>query len=123
MKTYSETKNIAPFNWFAFLNERIERKDSISEKEQKRMVKKAKSWVTCACGNQCAVLDREKDGTPFDEKLEDWGVEFWDCIMNEDWAKGKRVLSKIEKRSSKLIAVAEKEAIRKLTILGYKFPE
>lgn len=64
----------------------------------------ASSWVTCACGNTCVVIPREKDtGVPYDKTLSRLGIEFYNAILNKRASKALLVLDRIEKRSQLII--------------------
>lgn len=102
-QTYSETKGEAPFNWFEFLKDRREGKP-IDDAEIAEARIKAESWVTCACGNQCARIERTDCGVPFDNELYNYGQKFYLAIENEDWDWALTLLMKIEKRVSDLMA-------------------
>ena len=99
MKTYTETQGKKPFDCNAFLN-----KEEISEQEWEYAENLAGSWVTCACGNQCDVIERRPiNGVPKDEELFNLGMWFSVSIDNKDIEKAKETLLKIEKRSAELI--------------------
>ncbi len=109
-KTYSETRDEAPFDWHQAL--------LFPEKhDHERLGDMAASWVTCACGNQCAIIPRavagiEKtyvrtmmcDGEPIDGILSALGFEFADAVQNMEWGNAERILFSIEARSAILIA-------------------
>lgn len=83
MKKYIETKSKAPFDWHQVLSKNCK---DMTQKEVKKLDKLSESWVTCACGNQCAIIPRAKShddgriqGEPLDEKLANLGGDFH-CI-------------------------------------------
>ena len=79
--------------------------DNWTDKERKKyyeLTDLAESWVTCACGNQCSILDRD-DGVPIDSKLKDLGCDFAGDISDMDITQAKRTLRDIDKRSEYLI--------------------
>ena len=88
MKRYSETKSKAPFDWNKALSKDCK---DMSEKEAKKLSNLAKSWVTCACGNQCSVIPRGLSntngdvpkGAPIDDQLRNLGASFHDDGVNE----------------------------------------
>lgn len=106
MKTYTEICGRDPFNWNEFLN-----KGDWSREELADAYERSSGWVTCAVGNQCSVIPRDGDGKPFDKELQRLGVGFYyflsSAAISEDPAieigKAKKILVKIEERSSKLI--------------------
>lgn len=106
MKTYAQENKEKNFDWNKFLN-----KGKWSQTELCDAAEKAANWVTCACGNQCAVIPRDRCGEPFDFKLKALGVDFSEHIDHardsesplEHIAKARKVLDKIEKRSTILI--------------------
>lgn len=77
MNTYAESKNMKTINWNGVLNALS--KDNLNSKQIKYFAEKSADWVTCACGNQCDVIPRTDDGEPYDDELDDLGVEF--CML------------------------------------------
>jgi len=61
------------FDWFAFLDQDIE---SISQDHLEEANSLADNWVTCACGQLCAALPRDRGNCPEDEKLYELGMDF-----------------------------------------------
>lgn len=104
MKTYAETQNEPPFDWNAKLDQFIAG-EYPEEDETRWLDELAGSWVTCACGNQCAAISRDPDsGKPIDYELKRLGLNFSVLIETQDWCRAKSVLGDIEKRSSELLA-------------------
>ena len=72
--TYSEEMGQPPFDWHSFLT-----KKRRTVKEWRAAEVLSHSWVTCACGNQCALLPRHKgcdqfpEGSPIDAQLFELG--------------------------------------------------
>jgi hypothetical protein len=134
MKTYSETKNKEKFDWNKFLDERIaeQPKDIKSyhgmsdgyikdtRKRFKKEIKMSSEWVTCACGNQCSILERDSDGEPVDDELAELGSDFYYEVDDLEWKTAKLTLKAIEKRSAKLIAEKIESSKKTLSSLGYK---
>lgn len=123
-RVYAETKGEPPFNWNVFLDQAIKtRGKSVDERAYQKVYSLSESWVTCACGNQCSILDRDYDGEPLDEKLKDEGMKFMDLVQDRQWGKAKLCLARIEKRSAKLISdkIHEKlqDEIKLLKSYGY----
>ena len=123
MKKYVESKNQSPVDWNAFLN-----KETYSLIEVSNAHYLAGSWVTCACGNQCEIIPRSISGRPIDDKLAELGCDFCmqlfsmyqkikrkyklilvtesSCIeFKQEIKEMKKTLTKIEKRSAKLIEI------------------
>lgn len=102
MKTYAEEEGVEPFNWHAFLELAIE--DAITGQESLDAIDEAEDWVTCACGNQCALIPRDPNhGSPLDEKLRELGVNFMLAIGSCDYQGAKIILTRIEQRSSEIL--------------------
>lgn len=115
MKNYTTTKGELPINWSKLLNRDCK---TMEYYETVEMSSNASSWVTCACGNQCAIIPRD-EGTskPNDTKLRNLGLRFYNNIQhmsayvsdkkidlaNKHRRKAINTLNKIEKRSSELI--------------------
>lgn len=104
MKTFAETRGELPFDWNAFLNKK--KHDSYDWFHAEWL---AKSWVTCACGNQCHIIPRERrlrrsaDGAPKDYRLLELGKKFYGAICEKRIGEAKEILAKIEIRSAELI--------------------
>lgn len=74
MSTYAESKGKAPIDWNARLNTPVKK---ITEQDAITWAKQASgSWVTCACGSQCADIPRDDIGAPIDLRLERHGKVF-----------------------------------------------
>lgn len=102
-KTYAETQGEAPFDWW----KAIDNPPRINSVAHELLMQKSKSWATCACGNQCAIiprLDDEDQGRPIDGKLLDLGARFHSYVVSCEWMRAKNILSLIEERSGILIA-------------------
>jgi hypothetical protein len=98
IKTYAESKRRPIFDWNEFLN-----KEEMANDEWAHAEDLSSSWVTCACGNMCDVIPREKGGRPLDINLDVYGMNFSDAIENKDKEEAKRILVLIELRSQYLI--------------------
>ncbi len=100
MKTYTEVEGSVPFDWYEALN-----RDIITEDEWEDLEKLARSWVTCACGVQCAIIPRDGDGVPIDSELKNLGGDygFFGAIKNHNQQDALHYLKQIEERSEKLI--------------------
>lgn len=144
MKKYTETKNRKPFDWFEALSKDCSK---MTIKESERLANKAGEWITCASGNQCAIIPRDKDGEPLDKQLKSLGTQFYtegikhmhfrledaeliksssgnkDFFINQANVYRKKAikyLGQIEKRSAYLIQQEIKKAKSTLSEFGYK---
>lgn len=103
MKTYAETKGAEPFDWNKALKGL---RTGIRAQNQTELSIRAKSWVTCACGNLCAEIPRWKfeKGRPVDERLADLGADFACHVAACKWSEARQTLAEIEKRSGEILA-------------------
>jgi uncharacterized protein YdcH (DUF465 family) len=134
MKTYAEANNKDKFDWNNFLDARISEQpkgitccDQMSptevkkaKQEFKKEINMAGEWVTCACGNQCNILERDNSGEPIDDELAELGSDFFYEVESLDWKSAKKTLKDIEKRSAKLINEKINNSKKTLITLGYK---
>lgn len=109
---YSTFKGFEEFNWNEFLNKK---KYTITELEL--AYEEAEGWATCAVGNQCKIIPRDKHGAPLDPRLKQLGVHFMELIEQMEFSrlendltlldsyrlKAKNCLEQIEKRSIQVI--------------------
>jgi hypothetical protein len=95
VKTYAESQNEQPFDWWKALEE--------PDKDWPDLRTKAASWTTCACGNVCDIIPRDEVDAPKDSQLAYLGSYFYVLIANADVVTAKEVLKEIEERSGKLI--------------------
>ncbi len=98
---YSVKAGEQAFDWRKALKRAISRK----QKKSPSLEEKSKSWVTCACGNQCSVIPRGHRGAPRDGILNDLGVLFFQNIEGGKFKEALVTLDRIEERSIKLIKV------------------
>jgi hypothetical protein len=79
MKTYALQQGHpdSVFDWNAFLALKAPTRTQCEV-----AVRKAHSWVTCACGNQCASIPRKGTGEPVDTLLNQHGLRFATQIEN-----------------------------------------
>lgn len=144
MKKYTETKGSKPFNWFEALSKDC---SQMTIKESQKLANKAGGWISCATGNQCAIIPRDKDGEPLDKKLRSLGTQFYtegvkymhfrleDAELiksssgNKDFfikqannyrKQAIKYLGQIEKRSAFLIHQEIEKAKHTLSEFGYK---
>ena len=113
-KTYSEKRDIPPFDWNICLDELMAGKE-LSAELHKHYVSLAANWVTCACGNQCAILPRNLNGVPYDHALYGLGHYFYIQIKGASWSRAKETLQKIEARAHTLIQEILKNKNEKIT--------
>jgi hypothetical protein len=76
MKTYREVRGADPFDWWEFLD-KPEAEALIPMRIAQSL---SGSWVTCACGNLCAIIPRDATGEPEDQKLMELGMDFHKAI-------------------------------------------
>lgn len=105
MKTYAERHGNYKIDWWR----ELDNPPMSGSKEHRVLITQSERWVTCAVGNQCDVIPRDRKGCPHDYKLHALGVAFDLYITNAEWKKARKTLLKIEKRSAKLIAEINKE--------------
>ena len=96
--SYAAAQGVPPFDWNAFLL-----KPSYTDDEWQEAQNYANEWVTCACGNQCAVLPRGINGVPMDRVLADLGAMFCDAIWARDISEAYYILQAIEQRATTLL--------------------
>lgn len=105
-KTYSEEEGKEAFDWNKALSAK-----NISNETWEFLEKKARSWTTCACGNQCAILPRMVSGRPVDYLLATLGGNddgFYGAILRRDKVEASHLLRLIEMRSAYLIKNSKK---------------
>lgn len=101
-ETYAQQHGKQPFDWNAALSDPP---DEYDWTKLDHLYNLAADWVTCACGNQCAVLPRDWNGCPRDLMLAHLGDEFMHCISDRDWPQARTTLARIEARSAELLAL------------------
>lgn len=129
MKTLAEVKGRKPFDWNAFFKQK-----TYTDKELNAAKLLACNWVTCACGNQCAIIPRGtymSSKEPTDYNLRMLGLSFTDMVSNMNanhnnkkefnvWKKRAiLILKKIEKRSAVLVAKEIELINTRLSFAGY----
>lgn len=103
-RTYCETQNAQPFDWWEFLDLADAGKIAKHSPEHDVAGGLALGWTTCACGAQCAVIPRHKNGKPKDMELTRLGSNFYAHIRFGEWKSARATLRAIEARSAQLIA-------------------
>ena len=98
--TYSEKNDKPAFNWKKALSATVISSDLWEEYKEK-----ARSWVTCACGNQCYIIPRDGTGCPKDKILMNLGGDngFYGAVKSENVEEALYWLDLIEARAAKLI--------------------
>lgn len=99
MITFAEHCAGAPFDWNVALAQK-----NISATKWEILDELACKWITCAVGNQCNVIPRNKWGCPLDNTLCELGEKFSLAIGQHRKIKAKNILLKIEQRSAELIS-------------------
>jgi hypothetical protein len=102
-QSYNEAAGNPPFDWKAAIE------CAETDDQWKNLAIMAKSWTTCACGNQCDVIPRFPDGEPVDEELSIYGVSFMRAIKIKNKRISLRILETIEIRSNYLITQINKQ--------------
>lgn len=106
MKTYAETKGLAPYDWNDFLDRAIRGEVSKSESEEAKEL--AEGWPTCACGSQCDRILRDRLGLPKDRELRILGFSFCGSMVTGSYRRAKDTLERIEFRSSEILQEMDK---------------
>ncbi len=117
MKTLCQVEEKKSINWNTIIANKLAGKRV--RFSQDVLNELAGSWVTCACGNQCDVIDRNSWGEPYDDQLRDLGYNFTSNVEDENWKEAKRNLAAIERRSTVLIREYNKnvqEEIKRLKL-------
>ena len=89
-------------NWLTTLTKLVSNPKITGDKYNK-LLDKSGQWPTCACGQLCKKLPREKDGEPKDRVLYRLGMGFVDEIIHKDWKQALKIFKKIERRSALLL--------------------
>jgi hypothetical protein len=114
MKTYNEEFNNETFDWNGAIESALKNDIELDGTAHDKLVLKAESWVTCACGNQCAIIPRELDGTPYDDTLRRLGIDFMYLITAGHWNSAKLKLEQIEFRSAEIIRQIEEDQLQEI---------
>lgn len=96
---YTETQGVAPFNWFKVLTHNME----TNAECDRALAVKSGAWVTCACGNTCAIIPRNENGKPTDRWLSDLGIKFCSQVGHGKWQFAIWTLHAIEHRSAEIL--------------------
>ena len=98
--TYASQQGERSFDWNKAL---LKKNWPKTVEDQAHLIKLASDWVTCACGNQCAIIPRSGSGYPTDFELKVKGCLFRVAIKAGNYILARKVLVSIEKRSAILI--------------------
>lgn len=82
----------------------IERLDTMSEEELTKYFDLAMNWPTCACGNQCAIIPRDRAGAPVDNSLVTDGSRFPWALDARDKVRARFYWQAIEARAAIVVA-------------------
>lgn len=89
------------FNWYTELDKAIN--EEPTEEKYLYLFKRSGDWVTCACGELCKALPKDRNGQPEDLQLYKMGVDFTNCILAKHWHQALGTLNQIEARTAKLL--------------------
>lgn len=90
---------VAPKSWWRIIDE-AEARRNLADGE----FRLACDYVTCACGHQDPRIPRDPEtACPLDDTLADLGLDFPDALMDREWDAARRILAKIEKRSTEIL--------------------
>ena len=89
--TFSETKGTPAFSWWHAL-------EHPEEYQHSDLMERADAWATCAVGQTCATIPRDKHGAPVDELLARLGREFSREVDAQEWSSARATLFCIEAR-------------------------
>lgn len=107
-KTYAEVSGAQPFDWRKAL---IDADDNgLTKRQWEDLSEWSAGWPTCACGNQCAILERDMNGQPLDMELRNSGLNFYAAIEEGNYKDALLILDRIEARAAVLV----KEELAKL---------
>lgn len=90
------------FNWLALLKD-LAAGMPLSEVEWQQIKRMAAAWPTCACGQLCAALPRNRQGAPRDDILIQLGGAFCGQICTAEWTSALKLFHMIEARTSELL--------------------
>jgi len=96
--------NYNKFDWFDVLVP-LAQGAPIHFEDQKQLTDKAGSWPTCACGQLCTKLGRNRDKSPIDQQLNLLGVQFAGFVQDQKWELALRCFNKIEERVANILGI------------------
>lgn len=68
----------------------------------------ARSWVTCACGEQDQRIPRHYYGWPLDAELDNVGCRFSNAVDDGDFDEAASLLDAIDRRAAEVLAEVAK---------------
>jgi len=93
------------FDWFDVL-ERLVKGEELSYSDKYILMDRAGNWPTCACGQLCKALPRNKiTKVPEDATLQMLGVKFAEYVNMRKWVQALHCFNKIEARSAELLGL------------------
>lgn len=95
------------FNWIAVLKD-IVAGAHVTFMDHITLLDLASNWPTCACGQLCKNLPKNRDGGPADIILALNGVEFYKHVSKMNWNDALHTFYKIEERTMELLEEEEK---------------
>lgn len=98
-KTYAESRGVSPFDW----NLALANPPAFESLQHQHLIDLSSQWVTCACGNQCAILARDPSGRPQAHYLSSRGGDFYKYIVHGEWELAREALQRIEARATLLV--------------------
>lgn len=102
--SFCEALGKTPFDWNKFLERAIKKEITLPEYEE--ACRLSGSWVTCAVGNQCAIIPRQygnQPPAPKDIDLRRLGADFHCHIVAKEFETAITCLHRIEIRSAQII--------------------
>lgn len=93
-------------NWLTTLITLV-KNPKITEREHDRLIRLARGWPTCACGQLCRKLPRFSNGAPHDDILLIRGNDFLGDIENANWPAALATFRAIEARTAQLLKEGE----------------
>ena len=87
------------FNWYEVIAKTLVKEPT--ELQHNRLITKASEWPTCACGQLCKALPRNKDKMPDSMGLRFLGGDFYHAVHRKEWDIAKRIMDRIEEETIK----------------------
>jgi hypothetical protein len=90
------------FDWIPVL-EGLSGGEQVGREDKLKLDSMASQWPTCACGQLCKLLPRDRDKRPEDSMLSILGGQFYQAVQKSLWGEALEIFHKIEARSDKLL--------------------
>lgn len=87
------------FDWYEVIAKALVKEPT--ELQHNRLITRASEWPTCACGQLCKALPRNKDKSPISDGLRFLGTSFYDNIHLRQWDVAKEIMDRIEEETIK----------------------